>query len=167
MPKARLGLVEAEGPAGPNGLGRQQLTVRTNPGLPAGPLDEVPSGGEGARLTLALAVALAEADGTPVVVFDEVDAGVGGRLGGIIGAKLRRLAADGRSVIAISHTPQLAAEADTHYLVSKRQEDDTTSVLVEQLQGERRVCEIADMLGGGPAALNQARALLGDAAHEQ
>jgi len=144
---------------GPHGTVHQEIMVSTNPGLPPGRLGEVVSGGEGARLSLALAVVLAEHEGTPVLVFDEVDSGVGGRLGAAIGGKLAQLAR-GRTVVVVTHTPQVAAAAHRHYSVRKKQGDRTTMVSVDLIEGERRLAELADMLGGGSAALGQAKALM-------
>jgi len=159
MPKARLTLGE-DGSA-PTALGtvRQEFLVCTNPGLAAGRLGEIASGGEASRLTLAIAVVAADHDQTPVLVFDEIDSGVGGRLGAAIGAKLATLAAN-RTVLAITHTPQLAAAASRHYVVRKVQNDHRTTATVQELTGLGRTAEIADMLGGGAAALGQAKALL-------
>lgn len=145
----------------------QRWSVQTNPGMPPGPLSKVPSGGEMSRLSLAMAVVQAAAgrassDGAaPTLIFDEIDSGVGGRLGTIMAQKLKDLAR-GCSVLAVSHTPQMAAVADRQYRVSKTQGDDRTAVQVEDMSGENRIAEIAEMLGGGEAALNQARVLLGD-----
>jgi DNA repair protein RecN (Recombination protein N) len=108
---------------------------------------------------LAISASLAMADGMPVIVYDEVDSGVGGRLGAVIGAKLARLA-QGRSVIAVTHTPQLAAHGTTHYRVVKAQGDETTMVTVQRLSHKERLDEVADMLGGGEEACGQARKLL-------
>jgi DNA repair protein RecN (Recombination protein N) len=164
MPKARVELHE-DAAVFPSALGSvaMQLHVRTNPGMPGGPLGEVASGGETSRLLLALAAALAGRSGAPVVVFDEVDAGVGGRLGVAIGGKLARLAA-GRSVLAVTHTPQVAASAQAHYVVRKRQAKDSTAVEVVGLAGAERIAEIGEMLGGGAQALAQARTLVAGAA---
>jgi DNA repair protein RecN (Recombination protein N) len=162
MPKARVTLHEAAGPASLLGTVAMELHVQTNPGLPGGPLAAVASGGETSRLLLALATATAGGAGTPLVVFDEVDAGVGGRLGAAIGGKLARLAAD-RSVLAVTHTPQVAAAAARHYVVRKRQAASSTSVAVEALEGPARAAELAEMLGGGSAAAAQAKALLAEA----
>ena len=163
MPKVALSLgSQPAAPPGPSGTVNQEILVSTNPGLPAGRLGAVVSGGEGARLSLALAVVLAEHEGTPVLVFDEVDSGVGGRLGAAIGAKLAQLARN-RTVIAVTHTPHVAAAAHRHYTVRKVQGDSTTMVAVDELSGERRMAELADMLGGGAAALGQAKALMAGA----
>lgn len=160
MPKARLSLGE-DATAAPSPLGtvRQEFLVCTNPGLDAGRINEIASGGEASRLTLAIAVVAAEHDRTPVLVFDEIDSGVGGRLGATIGAKLATLGAN-RTVLAITHTPQLAAAASRHYVVRKVQNDRRTTATVQELTGAERTAEIADMLGGGSAALGQARSLL-------
>lgn len=163
MPKARVELHE-DPAAAPTLLGTvgMELWVRTNPGIPPGRLADVASGGETSRLLLALAAAGAGSTGCPVVVFDEVDAGVGGRLGAAIGGKLARLAA-GRSVLAVTHTPQVAAAAAAHVAVRKRQSRDRTAVEVQHLAAGERLDELAEMLGGGAPAKAQAKALLADA----
>jgi DNA repair protein RecN (Recombination protein N) len=130
--------------------------------MPGGPVSAVASGGETSRLLLALAAALANRSGTPLVVFDEVDTGVGGRLGAAIGGKLARLAS-GRSVLVVTHTPQVAAAAAAHYVVRKRQGSARTTVEVERLAEPARVGELAEMLGGGAPAAAQAKALLAEA----
>jgi DNA repair protein RecN (Recombination protein N) len=160
MPKAQLDLRETVlAEAGPHGTLLQEIVVATNPGLPAERLGMVTSGGEASRLSLAFAVVLAQQDRTPVLIFDEVDAGVGGRLGTVIGTKLARIAHQ-RSVLAITHTPQVAASAARHYCVRKQQFTERTDVVVQEITGEQRLVEIADMLGGGAAALSQAKTLL-------
>ncbi len=163
MPKARLVLGETALPEpGPLGTVGQEFLVATNPGLPPGRLGAVVSGGEAARLSLAFAVVLAAQELTPVLVFDEVDSGVGGRLGAAIGARLAALGR-GRTVLAVTHTPQVAAAAHRHYAVRKRQGIDETTVEVDELSAERRLAELAEMLGGGSAALGQAQALVAGA----
>lgn len=160
MPKARLSLIAEElAEPGPSGTVHQEILASTNPGSPPGRLGDIASGGEAARISLAIAAAFADLDRIPVMVFDEVDSGVGGRLGGAIGAQLAALARD-RTVIAVTHAPQVAACAGRHYAVRKIQGDDTTMVDVVEVTGERRLAEIAEMLGGGKAALGQARALI-------
>ena len=164
MPKAKLTLASTtDAEPTQRGTVRQEFLVATNPGLPASPLGSTVSGGEAARLSLALAVALAAVDRTPVLVFDEVDSGVGGRLGAAIGARLARLGSE-RTVLAVTHTPQVAAAAQRHYRVSKRHGRDETMVNVEEISGAERTAELADMLGGGKAALTQAASLLTGAA---
>jgi len=165
MPKARMSLSSDAGAPGEHGTVVQELLVATNPGLPPGRLGAIASGGESARLALALAVVLAGHDGTPVVIFDEIDSGVGGRLAGAIGAKLAELS-HGRTVLAITHTPHVAAAAHRHYVVRKQQGDDQTTASVSEVTGAERLREIADMLGGGAAAREQARTLLGQSAEQ-
>ena len=162
MPKAKVELHESPAPASSLGTVAMELHVRTNPGMPGGPLAAVASGGETSRLLLALAAALADRSGTPLVVFDEVDTGVGGRLGAAIGGKLARLAA-GRTVLVVTHTPQVAAAAAAHYVVRKRQGATRTTVEVERLADPARMGELAEMLGGGAAAAAQAKVLLAEA----
>ena len=161
MPKAKVALTarDLEAP-GPHGTVYQEIMVATNPGLPPDRLGAVMSGGEASRLSLAFAIVLAQHDQTPVLVFDEVDSGVGGRLGAVIGEKLAALGNE-RTVLVITHTPQVAAVASRHYTVQKTQRDDGTEVKVQEVSGGQRLQEIADMLGGGKAALGQAKALMG------
>ena len=160
MPKARLTLRRDDlAVPATDGLVAQEIEVCTNPGLAAGRLGAIASGGEVSRLTLALAVALAEHERTPVLVFDEIDSGVGGGIGAAIGAKLARLGR-GRTVIAVTHTPQLAALASRHYVVRKSQDATRTTAEVREVAGAARAEEIAEMLGGGAAARGQAKALL-------
>jgi DNA repair protein RecN (Recombination protein N) len=163
MPKAVLSLSAAEAQE-PSALGthRQELLIATNPGVPAGPLGSIASGGETARISLALTEALSSGSPVPVLVFDEVDSGVGGRLGSVIGVKLARLARD-RTVLAVTHTPQLAAAAHRQYVVNKSQNDSQTQVTVTEVAGDARLKEISEMLGGGRAALDQARTLMAGA----
>ena len=160
LAQARLSLTGSD-TAEPTALGtvRQEFLVSTNPGFPAGPLGSVASGGESARLSLALAAALANQDGTPLLVFDEVDSGVGGRLAGAIGAALRELGA-GRTVLCVTHAPHLAASAARQYVVRKEQGSDRTRTRVEEVYGDHRQAELAEMLGGGIEARRQAAALM-------
>ena len=162
MPRASIQLAEAiDGVYEPtiNGTVRQELQVCTNPGQKPGSIREIASGGEASRLMLALSAALATSDGIPLMVFDEVDSGVGGRLGAIIGAKLARLA-QGRTVLVVTHTPQVAACGLRQYAVRKHQGTDQTVVEVKEIASAEREAEIAEMLGGGAAAAVQARDLL-------
>ncbi|NRA40354.1 MAG: AAA family ATPase [Planctomycetes bacterium] len=141
------------------GTCHQEFYVRTNPGVEADRIGAVASGGEHARLALALALVLGKSDDVPVMVFDEIDSGVGARLGVAIANKLATLA-KGRSVLVITHTPQVAAMAQTHYLVIKTQNKKSTSMDVLLLQGDRRLAELTEMLGGGNGAAQQAEELL-------
>ena len=146
------------------GIERVEMLVSFNPEAQTQPLRRVASGGETARLTLALKAALGESDEIPLLVFDEVDVGLGGRSGGIVGDRLRRLA-ERRQVICITHLPQVAARAGQHVTVAKSADGDGTRVEVRTLDGDARLVELADMLGGDSTA-NRASAaeLLQDAA---
>ncbi len=129
------------------GIDRLQLLVAFNPDTPPRPLQRVASGGETARLTLAIKAVLGESDVVPLMVFDEVDVGLGGRSGGMIGERLARLGTH-RQVICITHLPQVAAHAAQHVTVAKSSRAGGTSVDVRMLSGDERVLELADMLGG-------------------
>src|SRR5213076_1857481 len=103
---------------GPHGIDRAEFWVQTNPGTRPGPMMKVASGGELARLLLALKVVLADRGSAPTLIFDEVDTGVGGAIADAIGLRLARLAR-GAQVVAVTHAPQVAARADRHYLITK------------------------------------------------
>jgi DNA repair protein RecN (Recombination protein N) len=124
-----------------------EFMASTNPGEPVKPIAKIASTGEISRFTLALKCALSEIDSIPILIFDEIDIGVGGRSGEIIGKKLWRLAQD-RQVICVTHLPQIAAYADAHYNVHKEESGDRTVSLLQPLEGEERTKEIAVMLGG-------------------
>ena len=129
------------------GIDQVQLLVAFNPEAPPRPLQRVASGGETARLTLAIKAVLGESDVVPLMVFDEMDVGLGGRSGGMIGERLARLG-EHRQVICITHLPQVAAHAADHITVSKSSGDGRTSVDVRKLSSDQRVVELAEMLGG-------------------
>jgi DNA repair protein RecN (Recombination protein N) len=114
------------------------------------------------RVALAIKRVLAEADATPTLVFDEVDSGIGGRSADPVGRSLWGLARR-HQVLCVTHLPQIAAHADAHYRIAKRERDGRTVTEVERLDREGRIVELAAMLGGGPgdaAALASARELL-------
>ena len=121
-----------------------------NPGEPARPLAKIASGGELSRVALAIKQVLATADATPTLVFDEVDAGIGGRTADPVGRSLWALARN-HQVLVVTHLPQIAAHADAHFRISKRERDGRTVTEVERLDREGRIVELAAMLGGGPA----------------
>jgi DNA repair protein RecN (Recombination protein N) len=110
-------------------------------------LAEIVSSGEAARVMLALKKALTKVDPIPVLIFDEIDAQIGGRLGTITGTKLKELSCD-RQVILITHLPQIASFADSHFKVEKTVSDNHTSVTVRELIGQERVSELAHMMSG-------------------
>ena len=130
------------------GIDRIEFLLSPNPGEPVKPLVKVASGGETSRVMLALKTVLASADDTPTLIFDEIDQGIGGRIGGVVGRKLWELAAHGRhQVLCVTHLPQIASYADTHYHVSKQVADQRTRTQVRRLDNDEQVEEIATMLG--------------------
>ncbi len=133
-----------------------------NSGEPARPLARIASGGELSRVALAIEEVLARVDDTPVLVFDEVDAGIGGRSADPVGRSLWALAR-GRQVIVVTHLPQIAAYGDVHIGITKREVDGRTVTAVERLDRDQRIVELAAMIGGpggGPAARASAGELL-------
>jgi DNA repair protein RecN (Recombination protein N) len=130
-----------------NGAESADFLVSANPGMPPRPLRKVASGGELARISLAIKVATIALDDTPVLVFDEVDSGIGGAVAEIVGRKLRQLG-QRRQVLCVTHLPQVAACAHHHYRVSKSKTESSTESHVEQLDRQGRIDELARMLGG-------------------
>src|SRR5215217_614091 len=154
----------AEDRAGPTGLDRIAFEVSTNPGAPFGPLEVIASGGELARFALALKAALAaRAHGAqPLMIFDEVDQGVGGAVADAVGLRLRKLASDAQ-VLVVTHSPQVAARGHAHWRISKSGDASQTRTAVEVLSEPAREEEIARMLAGAEitdAARAAARALI-------
>ena len=149
--------------AGPAGADRVQFEIATNPGAPFGPLGSIASGGELSRFALALKVVLAGRGGAqPLMIFDEVDQGVGGAVADAVGLRLKRLAAESQ-VFVVTHSPQIAARADSHWRVIKQGEGDRVRTEVEVLGPAPREEEIARMLSGAEiteAARAAARALM-------
>ena len=127
-----------------------EFFLAANPGEEPQPLRQVASGGETARIMLALRTALAVRQTIPTLVFDEVDSGVGGRLGPKVGEHLRALA-DRHQIFCVSHLPAIAALAHKHFKVAKKVVSNRTQTTVVELSGEARVEEIADMIAGGAA----------------
>ena len=155
---------------GPDGADEVEFLLRTHPDSPALPLARSASGGEMSRVMLALEVCLAGADPVPIMVFDEVDAGVGGRAAGEVGRRLARLAAD-RQVIVVTHLAQVAAFADRHIVVDRpaRAGREVVSSDVRTVTGGDRVSELARMLAGTESgtALEHAAELLATAAEDR
>ena len=148
------------------GVDRVEFLVSPNPGEDAKPLARIASGGETARLMLALKTILSKADAIPTLVFDEIDVGVGARSGTRVGEKLWRLT-DTHQVLCITHMPQIASMADAHLAVAKVLDGGRTRTAVTPLEGERRVSELAAMLAGSSestSALASAQELLDRAA---
>jgi DNA repair protein RecN (Recombination protein N) len=152
---------------GPGGMDAVEFLISTNPGAPFAPLGKIASGGELSRFILALKVALAEQGGAATVIFDEIDRGVGGAVASAIGDRLARLAApsdkgDGQ-LLAVTHSPQVAARGGTHYLIAKSSAGTVTKTSVVRLDTGERQEEIARMLSGAqvtPEARAQADRLL-------
>ena len=143
------------------GFDEIEFQFAPNPGEPAKPLRAIASSGEMARVMLALKTVLAVEDEIPVLIFDEVDANIGGETANAVGEKMKQIAAR-RQVLCITHLPQVAAPADAHYVVTKQIKDGRTISGIELLGKKERVTELARMLGGqSDAARKHAEALLG------
>jgi DNA repair protein RecN (Recombination protein N) len=167
LDKARFQVaVAAQGEerAGPTGLDRVTFEIATNPGAPFGDLGAIASGGELARFALALKAALAGrgAGPQPLMIFDEVDQGVGGAVADAVGLRLKRLAAEAQ-VLVVTHSPQVAARSDAHWRIAKAGEGERLRTTLEDLSAPDREEEIARMLAGAEitdAARAAARALM-------
>ncbi|HEY6868670.1 MAG TPA: DNA repair protein RecN, partial [Novosphingobium sp.] len=147
---------------GAGGIDAVEFLIATNPGADFAPLGKIASGGELSRFILALKVALAEQGGAATVVFDEIDRGVGGAVASAIGERLARLAADGQ-LLAVTHSPQVAARGSRHYYIEKSSQGTVTRTSVALLDAAGRQEEIARMLSGAevtPEARAQADRLL-------
>ena len=156
MDGARLEVSIADAPLGARGRDAVELRLAANPGLPAGPLGSVASGGELSRIALAVRLAARDGGATEMLVFDEVDAGIGGRTARVLTDKLRELAATAQ-VLCITHLPQIAAAADRHFLVEKTQ-GETSEAHVAELSSDEALKELVRMLGAD-AGDTDARAL--------
>ncbi len=147
----------------PDGDSSAQYRFSPNPGQDLSPLNQIASSGEAARVMLALKATLAAVDATPVLVFDEVDANVGGEIGAEVGRELARLAGQ-HQVFCVTHLPQVAAWGQSHWLVEKQQDDSQTVVSLQAIHSDRaaRQSELARMLGdrSSASALAHARQLL-------
>jgi DNA repair protein RecN (Recombination protein N) len=129
------------------GLDQHEILLSATPGNAPRPLARAASGGELSRVMLALRVVLAGIDKTPTLVFDEVDAGVGGRTAAAVGRRLAQLARH-HQVLVVTHLPQIAAFADRHFMVEKHAHDQATHTDVEALDEAGRVSELSRMLAG-------------------
>ncbi len=142
------------------GLDTIEFQFAPNPGEPARPLRAIASSGEMARVMLALKTVLAAEDEIPVLIFDEVDANIGGETANAVGEKMRQIAAK-RQVLCITHLPQVAAPASAHYVVTKQTKAGRTISEIALLGKQDRVSELTRMLGGqSDAARKHAEALL-------
>ena len=144
----------------PSGLDKIEFMIAPNPGEGFKPLIKIASGGETSRLMLALKNVLVQADQVSTLIFDEIDQGIGGRVGGIVGEKLRQLGKQ-HQVICITHLPQLAAYGEQHFRVEKQITAGRTTTTVTPLLEEERLLELAQMMGGVSAGtLQSARELI-------
>jgi DNA repair protein RecN (Recombination protein N) len=160
--KAGFEIQLTAGDPAPDGLEAVEFVFAPNPGEPAQPLRSIASSGEISRVMLALKTALATQDEVPVLVFDEIDANVGGEVSHAVGAKMREIGAC-RQVLCITHLPQVASAAGAHFVVSKSVVGGRTISALAAVSADHRAEEIARMLGNraGDAALAHARELLG------
>lgn len=147
----------------PTGLNKVFFQMQTNPGMPAGPLSQIASGGEISRVMLAIKSALAEKSDFPVLIFDEIDTGISGEIANKVGLVMQKLA-ESFQIIAITHLPQIAAKGHQHYRIFKKVEDEQTTSDVQKLDHEARVLELAKMLSGETpteSAMRNAAELIG------
>ena len=130
-----------------NGFDDAEFLISTNPGEPLKPLGKVASGGELSRIMLAIKTVLADEDAVETLIFDEIDSGISGRTAQMVSEKMNVL---GRShqIICITHLPQIAAMADSHYLIQKSVQNQTTVSTIRRLSEEESVQELSRMLGG-------------------
>jgi len=133
-----------------SGIDHVEFLISPNVGEPPKSLAKIASGGETSRLMLALKTVLTTADEVPTLIFDEIDQGIGGRMGGVVGRKLWKLTPE-HQVLCVTHLPQLASYADQHYSVDKKPAKGRTTTRVKVLDGQSRVEELASMLGGPPS----------------
>jgi DNA repair protein RecN (Recombination protein N) len=144
----------------PEGFEKIEFLFAPNPGEPERTLRAIASSGEISRVMLALKTSLADQDQVPVLIFDEIDANVGGEIGAKVGAKMRELSAS-HQIFCITHLPQVAASAASQFVVAKETRGNRTHTVLEGMDADRRVAEIARMLGGpAETALGHARTLL-------
>lgn len=162
MPHAVFQFDHRTGAPGPHGIDTIRALFSANKDRAPAPLDKVASGGELSRVMLALISLAADSQDLPTVVFDEIDTGVSGEVADRVGSLMARMAKE-RQVLAITHLPQIASKADTHFVVSKDEDRERISTSIRAVQAEERVEAIAHMLSGRkltPAALENARVLL-------
>ena len=154
---------EPERSPAPHGNDRVDFLVGANPGQSLHPISRVASGGELSRMSLAVQAAASHAAGVATLIFDEVDAGIGGHVASIVGRRLRALS-DARQVLCVTHLPQIASQAHHHIAVEKRAIGNETTAVTCPVSGEQRVRELARMLGGADPtsqSLAHAREMLG------
>ena len=162
MPGATFEIALEDREPGPAGADAVEFRIATNPGVPAGPVRDIASGGEASRVMLALLGVANDGRAETTLVFDEIDAGIGGHTARAVGEHLRALSA-GRQILCITHLPQVAALADRHFTIVKDGSVTPATTTVSALDGDAVVSELVRMLGGGSedrAANEHARELL-------
>jgi DNA repair protein RecN (Recombination protein N) len=147
MPHAKLSVEVHEATPGPFGIDDVEFCFAANPGSPARPLQKAASGGELSRVMLALEVILSDTHPVPTLVFDEIDAGIGGRAAVEVGKRLARLA-EKAQVIVVTHLPQVAAFADRHAVVLKSDDGSVTTSGLVALDDDARLKELSRMMAG-------------------
>ena len=155
-------VADTERPPGPHGGDRVEFLVSANPGQPLRPVAEVASGGELSRISLAIQASAKRGSGVSTLIFDEVDAGIGARVGSIVGNRLRALSG-ACQVLCVTHLPQIASQAHHHIAVEKRASGNETTTVTSPVSGEQRVRELARMLAGAELtgkSLDHAREML-------
>ena len=157
--KSEFAVTVSPAEPGPDGADRIEFMFSANPGVPPLPLREVASSGELSRVMLALKTILAEADSIPILIFDEIDANIGGETATRVGDEIAALA-ENKQILCISHLPQIACRAATQFNVYKESQGDTTFTHIRKLDADGRIAEIARMLGGGPDARQLAAKML-------
>jgi len=135
------------------GIDEVEFLISTNPGEPLKSLAKIISGGESSRIMLALKSIMAKVDKISCLIFDEIDAGIGGRTAQAVGEKLSRLASE-HQILCVTHSPQIASIGDFHYLIKKESTNEHTLTRVFRIEGEDRVNELARMLGGAQITKN-------------
>ena len=130
-----------------DGFDDVEFLISTNPGEPLKPLAKIVSGGETSRIMLALKGIMAKVDSIPCLIFDEIDAGIGGRTAQIVGEKLSKIAKN-HQILCVTHSPQIASLGDAHFLIKKEIKKDISCTRVTRLNGQERINELARMLGG-------------------
>jgi DNA repair protein RecN (Recombination protein N) len=147
MQGGRFEIILDRGEPTAHGIDRVEFRVAGHAGATPRALGKVASGGELSRISLAISELAAQANPVPTLIFDEADAGVGGAVAEVVGELMRRLGED-RQVLCVTHLPQVAAKANEHFSVVKVQHADHTTSLIERLDRNRRIEEVARMLGG-------------------
>ncbi len=152
-----------------NGIDVISYQISTNPGQELMPMNKIASGGELSRIMLSIQSILGHADQTSTLIFDEIDSGIGGQMGHLLGEKLKKLS-NNHQVICITHLPQIASRAHQHFNISKKIQNNTTTIQVQSLSSEERVLEITRMTGGNEqseASLAHAKEMLEKGDHEK